>query len=191
MTATGGLTANRRILVVDDDPPMSALVAAHLSRAGYRLNVLQVELPPLRARGGDILLTAQHFVELFAKQTGKRVVGLSAAAAEKLLDYAWPGNVRELRNSIERAVALTRHEELTVEDLPEKVRSYQRTHIVLDGGDETELVTLEEIERRYVLRVMESAGGNKRRAAQILGLDRTTLYRKLDRFGLGGKREEA
>ena len=88
----------------------------------FRINVIQIELPPLRERGTDILLLAQHFIEQFAIRTDKHVSGISNAAAEKLLDYAWPGNVRELRNAIERAVALTQYEKLIVEDLPEKIR---------------------------------------------------------------------
>ena len=91
----------------------------------YRLNVIQIELPPLRARGNDVLLLSQRFVEHFAARANKKVVGLSSGAAEKLLAYSFPGNVRELQNCIERAVALTRYEQITVEDLPEKVPRLQ------------------------------------------------------------------
>ena len=149
----------------------------------YRINVVHIELPPLRSRGADVLLLAQRFTEHFAAAAGRAVKGLSAAAADKLLAYAWPGNVRELSNCIERAVALARYDELAVEDLPEKIRSYRRSHVVVAAEDPSELVSLEEVERRYILRVVETVGGNKTMAAQVLGLDRATLYRKLVRYG--------
>ena len=150
----------------------------------FRVNVIQVELPPLRSRGSDILLLAQRFLETFAARSGKQVVSMSEAVAEKLLAYSWPGNVRELRNSIERAVALTRHDRLTVEDLPEKIRVYHRSQLLIDGGDPSELAPLEEIERRYILHVLQSVAGNRTLAARTLGLDRKTLYRKLRQYGL-------
>ena len=146
----------------------------------FRISVIPIEVPPLRLRGNDILLLAQRFLEDCAAQAGKRVAGLSGAAAEKLLAYAWPGNVRELRNSIERAVALARFEQITLDDLPEKVRDSRRTQIVLASDDPSELVPLDQVERRYIRRVLEAAGGNKTLAARILGLDRKTLYRKLE-----------
>jgi len=150
----------------------------------YRLNVIKVELPPLRARGSDVLLLAQHFIELFATRAGKKVEGLSSPAAQKMLAYSWPGNVRELQNCMERAVALTRFAELTPDDLPEKIRDYRVSHVVVAGNDPSELVPLEEVERRYILRVLEAVGNNKTLAARTLGLDRKTLYRKLERWGM-------
>ena len=95
---------------------------------------------------------------------------------------AWPGNVRELRNVIERAVALTRYETLAVDDLPEKIRDYQNSRMVIGGNDPSELVPLEEVERRYILHVLNALGDNKTNAARVLGLDRKTLYRKLRQF---------
>ena len=148
----------------------------------FRLEVLHVALPPLRSRGRDALLLAQSFVERFAARSGKRVLGFTAPVAERLLAYAWPGNVRELMNCIERAVALTSYEQLVVEDLPERVRAYRPDHIVVASSDPAELAPLEEVERRYVLRVLEAAGGNKTIAARILGVDRKTLHRKLERW---------
>ncbi len=97
--------------------------------------------------------------------------------------YAWPGNVRELRNVIERAVALTRFENLAVDDLPQKIRDYQSSHMVIDGSDPSDLTSLEDVERRYILHVLKALGGNKTNAARVLGLDRKTLYRKLQHFG--------
>jgi DNA-binding NtrC family response regulator len=149
----------------------------------FRINVIHVEMPPLRARGGDVLLLAQEFVRRICESSGKQVVGLSPQAAERLLAYPWPGNVRELQNCIERAVTLARYEEVMVDDLPEKIRSYRRSHVIVASDDPSELVPLEEVERRYILRVMEAVAGNKTLASRILGLDRKTLYRKLERYG--------
>jgi DNA-binding NtrC family response regulator len=150
----------------------------------YRINVIQVEVPSLRARGGDVLLLAQHFVEEFARMTDKRVTGISEPAAQKLLSYTWPGNVRELRNCMERAVALTRYDKLVIEDLPEKVRTHSTQPILLGGDDPSELVSMDEVERRYILHILDVTEGNKTAAATILGFDRKTLYRKLERYGL-------
>jgi DNA-binding NtrC family response regulator len=155
----------------------------------YRINVVHVELPPLRARGNDVLLLAQSFVERFAAKSGKPVLRMSSAVAQKLLAYAWPGNVRELQNCVEQAVALARFEELTVEDLPARVRDYRRAHVLVVADDPSELVPMEEVEKRYILRVLEAAGGNKSIAARILGYDRKTLYRRLDAYGVERERE--
>ncbi len=145
----------------------------------FRINVIQLELPPLRARGTDILLLAQHYVERFAKRMTKEVTGLSEPVAGKFLSYSWPGNIRELRNVVERAVALTQYEKITLDDLPDKVRDYRSNEVRIGGDDPTELVPLEEVERRYIHHVLQSTGNNKTMAARILGLDRKTLYRKL------------
>lgn len=150
----------------------------------YRINVISIEMPPLCARGMDILLLAQKFVERFAARSGKRVTGVTEEAAKKLLDYAWPGNVRELRNAIERAVALTRYERIVVEDLPEKIRAYRKSHLRFDSDNPTELISMEEVERRYIRHVLEAVRSNKTLAARILGFDRRTLYRKLSQYGL-------
>ncbi|AGC42313.1 sigma-54 dependent DNA-binding response regulator [Myxococcus stipitatus DSM 14675] len=147
----------------------------------YRLNVIGVELPPLRARGNDVLLLSQRFIEQFAARNNKRVVGLSPAAAQRLLTYGWPGNVRELQNCMERAVALTSFEQLTVDDLPERIRNYSQPKGAAENTDPSELVTLEELERKYIHRVLETVGGSRTLAARILGVDRKTLYRKLER----------
>jgi two-component system, NtrC family, response regulator AtoC len=149
----------------------------------YRINVVQVPLPPLRARGGDVLPLALHFIRHFAQQSNKPVMGLTHEVAEKLVAYAWPGNVRELQNCMERAVALTQFEQIRVDDLPEKVRDYRFSHVVVAGNDPAELVPLEEFERRYILRVIEAVAGNKSAAARVLGVERKTLYRKLKRYG--------
>jgi two-component system response regulator HydG len=99
--------------------------------------------------------------------------------------YNWPGNVRELENCMEHAVALARFQQVTVEDLPEKIRAYHVERFVVAANDPTEIVTMDELERRYILRVLSLVSGNKSRAAQVLGFDRRTLYRKLERYGEG------
>jgi len=151
----------------------------------FRINVIQVDMPPLQTRGSDILLLAQHFVERFASSAGKAVAGLSDAVAEKLLAYSWPGNVRELRNVMERAVALTRYDKIAVDDLPKKVREFKSSQVFIGGSDPAELVPLEEVEQRYILHVLKSVEGNKTLASRVLGLDRKTLYRKLQQYGTG------
>jgi two-component system, NtrC family, response regulator HydG len=149
----------------------------------FRINVIQVPLPPLRARGGDILILAQRFLERIAARANKRIAGFSSEAAQKLVAYAWPGNVRELENSIERAVALASFDEIAVGDLPEKVRTYKSNQIVIAGDDPSELVSLDEMVRRYVMRVFESVSHNKSAAARILHIERKTLHRMLQRWG--------
>jgi two-component system response regulator HydG len=128
-------------------------------------------------------LIAQSFIDRFARQSARAVRGVSSEAAEKLLAYEWPGNVRELQNCIERAVALTQFEHITVDDLPEKIREYRATQLVLPTENPSELLSLDELERRYMLRVLRAMNGNKTLTAQVLGLDRRTLYRRLERYG--------
>ena len=151
----------------------------------YRINVIHIPLPPLRARGGDVLLLAQHMLRQYAAIFDKKVMGLSPAAAERLVGYDWPGNVRELGNCLERAVALAHFEEIQVEDLPDKIRNRQAPRSTsITANELPELLTLEEVERRHVLRVLEACHSNRTDAAKILGLDRKTLYRKLLRWGV-------
>jgi len=147
----------------------------------YRLNVVQINVPPLRARGNDIMLLTNHFVQIAAQRAQRAVQGVSVETARLLLDYDWPGNVRQLQNCIERAVTLARFDELSPIDLPEKIRKAKpampgTTVTGIEG-----LLTLEAMERRYVEQVVLLAAGNKSHAARLLGLDRRTLYRKLDR----------
>ena len=147
----------------------------------YRINVVRITVPPLRARANDILLLAQSFLTRFARQSEKNVEGFLGNAARKLLDYDWPGNVRELENVIERAVTLTRFDKITVDDFPERIVQHQSSSFVVHGEDPEYLPTLDELEKRYIARVLKVVAGNKTQAAKILGVDRRTLYRKLDR----------
>jgi DNA-binding NtrC family response regulator len=135
-------------------------------------------VPPLRERGDDTLLLAQRLIERFAARAAKPIRGLSAAAAEKLLAYDWPGNVRELQNWAERAVTLGQFDEIGVDDLPGKIRDHRPAQVRSDQP-----LTLDEVERRHVLEVLAATGGNRTATARALGLDRTTLWRKLERYG--------
>ncbi|MGZ3418472.1 MAG: sigma-54-dependent transcriptional regulator [Polyangiales bacterium] len=155
----------------------------------FRINVIQIDLPPLRARGNDILYLAQTFLRTFAERASKKVIGLSTSAGQKMLEYSWPGNVRELQNAMERAVALARFEEITVDDLPERVKSWKPQQVLVTSEDPSELVPLEEVEKRYVMRVFEAVNKNRSKAARILGVDRKTLRRKLASYGALEKSE--
>jgi len=126
---------------------------------------------------------AQHFITQVATQTKRDVVGMTPEAAGQLLRYDWPGNVRELANVMERAVALTNQDHISVADLPERVvRSAQSKSVVDD--DPSQFITLEAMEKQYILRVLECVGGSRTETARILGLDRTTLWRRLERYGV-------
>jgi len=152
----------------------------------YRINVVTIEMPPLRQRMDDILPLAYHFIARAAKRNGRSAPRLGDAVAERLMAYDWPGNVRELENAMERAVALGRFDELTLDDLPTALGSATGA----DGGALTEpmgeLTTMEIVERRYIEKVLDAMGGNKAAAAKVLGFDRRTLYRKLAQFAAGG-----
>ena len=160
---------------------LQALVTANRFREDlfYRLNVVEICVPPLRERGSDVLLCAQKFVDRYARSTSRGVLGVTPEACERLLSYSWPGNVRELQNVMERAVLLTRHQQVTVEDLPENIQRYRSSP--RSNESERELVSLEELEAKHIARVLEATGGNKTLAAQILGIDRRTLYRRNER----------
>jgi len=147
----------------------------------YRLDVVRVDVPPLRRRREDVVMLAEHILEKLQSRAGeKRVNGIHPAAAEKLREYDWPGNVRELENVIERALALARGDELRIEDIPAKVRDFQPQRVIIAPDALEEFLPLEEFQRRYIMGAIELVAGNKTRAARVLGLDRRTLYRRLD-----------
>ncbi len=147
----------------------------------YRINVVEIRIPPLRERGTDALLIARYFVREAAERLGRKVSGIDENAARKLLAYDWPGNVRELRNAMERGVALTRWPTIAVEDLPPRVQTFE-SEDVDEVGESGLFLTLEELERRYIRKVMSHTQENKAESARILGIDRRTLYRKLERY---------
>jgi two-component system, NtrC family, response regulator AtoC len=150
----------------------------------YRINVIQVHVPPLRARGSDILLLAHHYLQRHSLQRKSKVLGMTAGAAAKLATYPWPGNVRELSNCIERAVALAPLDQIGVDDLPETIRDYNSKRVVLETGDPKDFLPMQEVERRYVLHVLERVGGNRTKAAKVLGLDRRSLTSRLRLYGM-------
>jgi len=150
----------------------------------YRVNVVRLDVPPLRARGEDVLLLARRFLAAAAARAGKPLRGFTGAAQERLRRHAWPGNVRELENCVERAVALAQGEEVTPAELPESIRLHRRSSGATASGQGHDLAPLAVVERRHILRVMRALGGNKTDAARVLGLDRRTLYRKLERYGI-------
>ncbi|MCL2777862.1 MAG: sigma-54 dependent transcriptional regulator [Polyangiaceae bacterium] len=144
----------------------------------YRLNVIAVTAPPLRARREDIPLLVDHFVGLYAKKNGKARLAVARTATECMMDYAWPGNVRELENVIERAVVLSRGDTLTEHDLPDVIARAQDT---APRAVEFRVGTpLEEIELRVIKETLKHTKGDKSLAAQLLGISTRTIYRKLD-----------
>jgi DNA-binding NtrC family response regulator len=148
----------------------------------YRLNVIALHLPPLRQRRDDIPLLADHFLQRSAQLRGETPKSVSPEALAVLQEYSWPGNVRELENALERAVILTNGETIGVASLPERITERKAEPLVADRTPPNP--TLEAIERAYILWVLQSEGGNKTRAAEALGIDPSTLYRKLSRYGV-------
>lgn len=146
----------------------------------YRLNVIHIHLPPLRERSEDILPLCEHFLAAAAVETGKRIGGFQEPAKKALLGYSWPGNVRELANVVERAVALAEGDSIRLDDLPAVVRERKAPDSLASALSRG--LTLDELEREYIEKVVRAEGGNKTRAAQKLGLDRKTLYRKLEEY---------
>ena len=142
----------------------------------YRLNVITIDLPPLRERSEDIPLLASHFLERYAQKNHKDVKGFSPRALELLSAYTWPGNVRELENAVERAVVLCRGETIDAEDLPRDIaeRAQERSDITFSVG-----TPLKEVERRMIEATLAFTKGDKRLAAQLLGIATRTIYRRL------------
>jgi DNA-binding NtrC family response regulator len=147
----------------------------------YRLNVITLHLPPLRERADDIVLLAEHFLQEHARNG--RELRLDEGAMTALQLYGWPGNVRELENAIERAAILSRNGVITTESLPARVVEPAPLPLVTERGQENP--TLELVERAYIMWVLNAEGGNKARAAEVLGIDPSTLYRKLNRYETG------
>ncbi|MBX3304223.1 MAG: sigma-54-dependent Fis family transcriptional regulator [Nitrospira sp.] len=154
----------------------------------YRLKVVPITLPSLAERREDIPMLVHHFLQKCAAGTKHAVRGVLPETMALLTDYRWPGNVRELENAIERAVSLSQGPLLTPEDLPNVIRQgasadAEARHPLTNSHDEASL-TLEEIEKRHLIRVLKETNGNKVKASKILGIDRRTLYRMAERFGL-------
>ncbi len=147
----------------------------------YRVNVVHLTAPPLREREGDVLLLVRHFLARGATTGAHPGTRIAPAALARLLAYEWPGNVRELEHALESARAMATGEELGLETLPASVQDFRSGRVVVAADRAEELVTLDELEHRYLGRVLALLGGNKTRAAEVLGIDRRTLYRMLER----------
>ena len=148
----------------------------------YRLNVITITMPPLRERVEDIPVLAAHFVQRYAARNGKRVEGLSRAAMDRLVECRWPGNIRELEHAIERAVVLSTGRTIELEHLPDAVRGAQAAEAAASSGQAISVpigTPLEEVERRLIEETLRTTGGNKQRAAEMLGIAARTIYRKL------------
>jgi NtrC-family two-component system response regulator AlgB len=142
----------------------------------YRLNVITIEMPPLRQRPLDLASLAQQHLKLFARQSGRPIREFTSAALAAMQRYPWPGNLRELRNVIERAVILTHNDKIDVNDFPDSLRGAQPSGVIIGNR-----VSLEELEREHIMRIIEIASSMDE-AAQILGIDPATLYRKRKRY---------
>jgi two-component system response regulator HydG len=149
----------------------------------YRLNVFALHLPPLRQRRDDIPLLIDAFLGRSAEQAGGIMKRLSPEALEAMMEYNWPGNVRELENALERAFILSKGDTVDVSVLPQRVTERRSEPLITDRTP-TSNPTLDVVERAYILWVLQSEGGNKSRAAERLGIDPSTLYRKLSRYGV-------
>ena len=147
----------------------------------YRLNVIPIVIPPLRDRRDDVELLVDHFLKIASEKTCRKRT-ISKETMELLINYDWPGNVRELENIIERALILEEGDEITIDSLPDKIRNHsqQRRKIVMEKAQ----MTLEELEREYLISVLEATGWQKKKASSILGINASTLYRKIQRYRL-------
>jgi two-component system response regulator HydG len=181
--ATDAQPIDTRILAATNRDLEEEIKRGHFRRdLFYRLNVIALHLPPLRQRLDDIPLLAGAFLQRSAEQRGEAPKRLTDAALELLQSHSWPGNVRELENALERAVILSTGEWIDVAGLPEKLSERRAEPLVSERAAPNP--TLETIERAYILWVLQSEQGNKTRAAEVLGIDPSTLHRKLSRFGV-------
>jgi transcriptional regulator with GAF, ATPase, and Fis domain len=145
----------------------------------YRLQVVEIRVPPLREHKSDIPALAEHFLHRFVRETGRKIRGFTPAALRKLQDYHWPGNVRELRNAIERAVALGYGPEIDAGDIWLSALDLHQNGPATVAENTYEAISIDELERRHILATLQHTGGNKSQAAHILGIERSTLDRKL------------
>ncbi len=153
----------------------------------YRLNVFHIHLPPLRERQEDIPFLANYFLRLYGEKNSKQFRGFSDPTMGYLINYPWPGNIRELENAVERASTLGEGPWITPRDLPPEVFEHGIPMLPEGGLDALpDDLTLEQLEARYIRRVIQKAGGNLTRAAKSLGISRSTLWRKIGRYGLSG-----
>jgi Nif-specific regulatory protein len=151
----------------------------------FRLHVLEIFVPALRKRPGDIPEIAHFFLQKYNTETGRKIRGFSERAMEQMLKYRWPGNVRELKNVVERAILLTRSDAIEPEDLMlSKLSTAGDTGDLIPREDEFQPLSLDEMERRHILATLNATGWNKSQTANILGIERSTLDRKIRRYDL-------
>jgi two-component system response regulator HydG len=180
--ATESISVNARVLAATNrDLEEEIKRGSFRSDLFYRLNVIALHLPPLRQRADDIPLLAAAFLARSATQRSEPAKTLSESAVDAMMAYQWPGNVRELENALERAVIMSAGDVIGADDLPERVTARHAEPLVSERVPATP--TLEAIERAYIGWVLQNEGGNKSRAADMLGIDPSTLYRKLARYG--------
>src|SRR6476619_1479696 len=177
--STKTLKADFRVIAAPNRPVSSALAENRL-RADlyYRLNTFQIEIPPLRERKEDIPPLVSNFLKRFANELGKPEPEIAPEAFQKLLDYSWPGNVRELQNAMEYAVVLARKDKISVKELPAEVQlpaALQQVDRSANGG----VQNLDDLERNAIIQALAQCHGNKKKAAQVLGIQRPTLYNKM------------
>jgi DNA-binding NtrC family response regulator len=154
----------------------------------YRLNVFQLDLPPLRERGEDMLLLAHYFLDIYARRLGKSIHGFDAEASYQLTHYAWPGNVRELENVVQRAAALAEGDAIGVADLPRHLRDARMPLLDAPPGGLPALpdgLRLDELEKLYMEQTLARYAGNVSRSARQLGISRSTMWRKMKQYGIG------
>lgn len=176
--STRAKRVNVRVLAATNRNLKQELLAGRFrSDLYYRLAVIEIVLPALRDRPEDIVPLADHFLQRAVARSGKTIKGFSATALRRLHGYAWPGNVRELENAVEHAVALSRDEWVSPDDLPAALAQTRPQDLFASAAER--LMTLEELERSYVMHVLERYGGNKKRAADALGINRRTIQRWL------------
>jgi DNA-binding NtrC family response regulator len=184
--STRVLKSDFRVIAATNRPIAQALSEHRLrSDLYYRLNTFQIEVPPLRDRKQDIPPMVASFVKQFAQQLGKPEPAIAPDAFQKLLDYSWPGNVRELQNAIEYAVVLTRQNLIGVKELPAEVQLptvLQRTDHAMAARAGVQ--SLDDVERSTILQALAQCHGNKKKAAELLGIQRPTLYNKLKRYAI-------
>ena len=184
--STKTLKADFRVVAATNRPIASALAENRLrSDLYYRLNTFQIEIPPLRERKEDIPPLVSTFLKQFAQQLGKEEPSITPEAFQKLLDYSWPGNVRELQNAMEYGVVLARQNKIGVKELPAEVQlppSLQKTE--RNNHNTGGVQNLDDLERNAIIQALAQCHGNKKKAAQVLGIQRPTLYNKMKRFAI-------
>jgi DNA-binding NtrC family response regulator len=183
--STRMLKADFRVITATNRPIAQALAENRLrSDLYYRINTFQIEVPPLRERKEDIPPLVNTFVQRFAKQLGKAEPTIAPEAFQKLLDYSWPGNVRELQNAIEYAVVLARNDIIGIKELPGEIQLPPALQTSPAPVRRSGVASLDDMERETILQALTQTHGNKKKAAELLGIQRPTLYNKMKRYAI-------